>query len=292
MKRLWLLLLISFMLPLSAKVVQSLSGADSLSIGSSFGLKIETDFALRELSIPDTLKQFRVLDVDVQTTPEGSSAFLKIVVLQTGALSFPKLDLLPLEEGLEAQSTDAFRVHVLATRAEADTLLRDIKAPVRYPWELPFWVYLLLALICLGLAIYLLVKAMQKPKPAKAIPLPKPQPVSAPIPPWKKALAALAILRESGLAERDHLAYHYQLSAILRTYLEERYQFNALEMTNSEIRQTMKRHQEAHSPEALAILEYCDIVKFAKWPATPEQISMHTMALQLYLAQQGGLSGL
>jgi hypothetical protein len=151
-------------------------------------------------------------------------------------------------------------------------------------------VYLLLALICLGLAIYLLVRAMQKPKQAKAIP--QLQPVSAPIPPWKKALAALAVLRESGLAERDYLAYHYQLSAILRTYLEERYRFNALEMTSSEIRQTMKKHQEAHSLEALAILEYCDMVKFAKWPATPEQISMHTMALQLYLVQQGGLSGL
>jgi hypothetical protein len=292
MKRLLPLILLCLIGMLNASVSQSLSEADSLSIGDSFKLEIRTDFALREVVVPDTLKDFRVLKAELQQRAEGSTASLQIAVLNTGALSFPKLELKHSVPDLGAQSTDAFRVHVLATRAESDTLLRALKAPKKYPWELPVWLYLLLGMICLGIAIYLLIIAMRKPAKAKPLPLPKAKPEAPPIPAWKKALAKLEDLRQSGLAERDILAYHYQLSAILREYLEEQYRFNAMEMTTSEIRVSLRKWPELSSSEALSILEYCDAVKFAKGQPNAEQITLQTQALQLYLMRQGGLGGL
>lgn len=291
MKRL-LLSLLCLIGALNASVTQSLSGADSLSIGDSFALEIRTDFTLQEVVVPDTLKDFRMLRSQLKQSAEGSFASLQIAVLNTGALSFPKLDLKHSNPNLGEQSTDAFRVHVLAIRAESDTLLRDLKAPMKYPFELPFWLYLLLGLICLGIAIYLLIKAMRKPAQAKPVPLPKATPVAPPIPAWKKALVRLEELRLSGLAEGDILAYHYRLSAILREYLEEQYRFNAMEMTTSEIRHQLRKWKELSFGDALSILDYCDTVKFAKVQPSAEQITLQTQALQLYLMRQGGLNGL
>ncbi|MBP7117281.1 MAG: hypothetical protein KBB33_02955 [Candidatus Cloacimonetes bacterium] len=292
MKRLLSLLLLCLILPLSAELKQSLFGADSLSIGSVFELKLETDFRLKEVVIPDSLKEFRILQTDIGHEDLGSTALLKIMVLNTGALSFPKLGLLAVDPDVGDQSTDAFRIHVLATRAENDTLLRDLKPPLRLPFELPFWLYLIIGLVCLTLAVWLLMTA--RPKKAK-IPVPvaeKPGPLPIPIPAWKKALAALDALQQSALAETDLLEYHYRLSQILRSYLEDNYRFNAMEMTTSEIRRLMREVASLNAPEALSILDYCDRVKFAKEQVSTQQITLQTQALQLYLLREGGLSGL
>ncbi|MCD8481125.1 MAG: hypothetical protein LRZ88_13600 [Candidatus Cloacimonetes bacterium] len=66
MKRL-LLSLLCLIGALNASVTQSLSGADSLSIGDSFALEIRTDFTLQEVVVPDTLKDFRVLRSQLKT---------------------------------------------------------------------------------------------------------------------------------------------------------------------------------------------------------------------------------
>lgn len=290
MKRLLLLCLLCLMLPLGATVLQSLSAADSLNIGSSFSLEIQTSFPLREIIVPDTLKQFRVLEINKQDQGSGSLATLKIVVLDIGALSFPKLELLPELEEPEPQNTDAFRVYVLETRAAADTLLRDIKAPYRYPGQLPFWAYLALAFVAAFLAGYLLIRAFQMRAPTQPVAPVRTLPIPTKVPAWKTALAQLQELRHSALAELDYLAYHYQLAGILRLYLEERYSLNAMEMTTSEIALAMRELAEAHSPEALQILQYCDAVKFAKWQPTVEQMALYTQALELYLRQEGSRS--
>jgi len=291
-KKLLPLLLLCLILPLSAELKQSLFGADSLSIGSVFELKLETDFRLKEVVIPDSLKEFRILQTDIGHKDLGSTALLKIMVLNTGALSFPKLDLLAVDSNVRDQSTDAFRVHVLATRAENATLLRHLQPPLRLPFELPFWLYLIIGLVCLTLAVWLLVTARPKKARTPAPVAEKPRPLPIPIPAWKKALAALDALQQSALAETDLLEYHYRLSQILRSYLEDNYRFNAMEMTTSEIRRLMREVASLNAPEALSILDYCDRVKFAKEQVSTQQITLQTQALQLYLLREGGLSGL
>ncbi len=286
MKKLSLILtLILMMAILGAEIRQSLVGADSLSIGTPFSLVIQTDFPISEVVIPDSLSSFRVLHTDIRQQGEGSRAELRIVPLGVGALSFPKLDLKARGLLRFGGSTDAFRVYVLATRAEADSLLRDIKPPERYRWQLPFWLYLIIFLGCLVLASILIIKAFTK----KARPTPAPKPIpSTPkkiVPAYKVALRKLDALEQSALAETDPMDYHYQLSMILREFLEHGLYFNAMEMTTTEIEGMMRILKPPNATELLDILRYCDRVKFARMIPTPEQIRSQTQALRICLLQ-------
>ncbi len=276
-KQILILCLILTGVYLSAQIKQSLSGVDSLKVGMPFELRIETDFPLKEIEIPDTLKQFRVLEQNIQPLGTGSIARLSIVPLRTGTLSFPKLDL--KRAGLlgPGASTDAFRVFVLRSRAEADTLLREIKPLRRYPLQIEFWLYMLLLLFALALAIILLIPTKKK-KPPVVIKA-KPDPVEI-VPPHLKALKALDELEQSGLLYRDYLSYHFSLSMILRVYLEERFGFGATQMTSSEIAENLNVLNFVPKRDYMDILHYCDMVKFAKARVEIEEILKRTAALR------------
>jgi hypothetical protein len=280
-----LLALISLLGMLSAEVRQSLVGADSLSIGTQFSFVIETDFPLESVQIPDSLSSFRVLDTRIRQQESGSIAELSIVPLRVGAITFPKLDLRARGLFRSGGSTDAFRVYVLATRADADSLLRDIKPPARYPAQFPFWLYLFVFLTSLVLATLLVIMMLSRKKPIVEEP-PKLKPAPQKLtPPYIKALKRLYDLQQSGLAQSDILSYHYQLSMILREFLEHRYHFNAMEMTTSEIADSLKLLAPPLTQDFLSILRYCDKVKFAKLIPEIEELKLQTQALRLCLMQ-------
>lgn len=271
---------------LSAEVRQRLVGADSLSIGTPFSFVIETDFPLAEVQIPDSLSSFRVLDTQIREQNSGSVAELRIVPLRVGAVTFPKLNLKAKGLLRSGGSTDAFRVYVLATRADADSLLRDIKPPLKYNAQLPFWLYLLVFLSSLVLATILVVMLLARKKPVKkAAPPQIKSPPHKLVPPYKKALKKLNDLEQSGLAQSDILAYHYQLSMILREFLEHTYHFNAMEMTTSEISESLKVLNPPLTQDFISILRYCDRVKFAKVEPRMEELKLQTQALRLCLMQ-------
>ncbi|MCB5286533.1 MAG: hypothetical protein LHW64_01865 [Candidatus Cloacimonetes bacterium] len=284
MKKLLTIMLLSLCISLLLGTVsQSLAGADSLSIGKPFSLLIKTDFPLAEVVIPDSLTAFRVLNTQIEQDGQGSKATLAIAPLRVGALSFPKLKLKARGILHSGDSTDGFRVYVLATRADADTLLRDIKPALRYKAEAPFWLYLFIFLVCLALATILIIMALNK-SPSKK---PKPKPAIVPAkkiaPPCLLALRKLEELERSGLAESDVLAYHYQLSMILREFLELSYHFGAMEMTILEIEYALQQSCPEQAEEFLRILRYCDLVKFAKLLPSSAQIGLQTQALRQIL---------
>ncbi len=268
---------------LFGSVTQSLAGADSLSIGKPFSLEIKTDFPLAEVVIPDSLSEFRILRSEIQQDGRGSKAKLEIIPLRVGALSFPRLTLKPKGLFHSQSSTDAFRVFVLATRAEADTLLRDIKPALRYKGEFPFWLYIFIFLGILVLATMVIIMSLNKKTATK--PAPKPVFIAPKkmVPPYQLALKNLDELEHSGLAESDVLTYHFRLSMILREFLEQTYQFSAMEMTILEISDALRVTCPERAEEFLRILRYCDMVKFAKLKPSIEQIQLQTQALRLCL---------
>ncbi|NLN35638.1 MAG: hypothetical protein GX157_06550 [Candidatus Cloacimonetes bacterium] len=284
-KHILILFLILTGVYLSAQIKQSLSGVDSLKVGMPFELRIETGFPLKEIEIPDTLQQFRVLEQNIQPLGTGSIARLSIVPLRTGTLSFPKLDL--KRAGLlgPGASTDAFRVFVLRSRAEADTLLREIKPLRRYPLQIEFWLYMLLLLFALALAIILLIPTKKKNRKPPVVIKAKPDPVEI-VPPHLKALKALDELEQSGLMYRDYLSYHFRLSMILREYLEARFGFGATQMTGSEIAENLNVLNFVPKRDYMDILHYCDMVKFAKARVEIEEVLSKTAALR-HLLQTG-----
>lgn len=266
-----------------AGLMQSLEGADSLQVGDVFTLKIQCDYPIGKINIPDSLETFAV----VGSKASGEQGWLlRIAPLRTGALSFPRLQVIPADGSMEPEYTDGFRVYVLSVLAEGDTLLRDIKPLERYPLQLPLWIYVLLVLIAIALALYLLLKKPRKAEEKKAEPA-KEQPVMR-IPAWQEALYALENLLKQGLAaKQDWHALYFGFSEILRGFLEKEYRFGALEMTVSEISRILQHKAINNRGEVEDFLQFCDLVKFAK--AEPDFSSTDTRIawLKAYLQSFG-----
>ena len=74
------------------------------------------------------------------------------------------------------------------------------------------------------------------------------------------------IKAEKVWAKEDSKEYYTRLTAILRTYIEKRYGFNAMEMTSTEIIDRLLKEQTSESLDELRMLfQTADLVKFAKY---------------------------
>lgn len=91
----------------------------------------------------------------------------------------------------------------------------------------------------------------------------------APTPPDVEALRELADLARRELLARGEVSRFYaELSRILRTYVDRRFQVRALEMTTEELEGHLRRHPAVRADQArcvLSILQEADLVKFAKF---------------------------
>jgi hypothetical protein len=73
------------------------------------------------------------------------------------------------------------------------------------------------------------------------------------------------------LQQGNFVEFYYQLSQVLRFFLERQYNINALEMTTSEIRHNLDLPDPKEKNEVLDCLQRSDRVKFAKY--IPESIA-------------------
>jgi len=138
---------------------------------------------------------------------------------------------------------------------------QNMKAPIRM-YEIKglllFWLF---AAASIALAFYLLVRYRDdKPIIRKIKIEPK-------VPAHVKALSEIEDLRQSGGSHADDSkAYYTRLTDILREYINERFGFNATEMTSDQI---LEHLEESRNKESLAelrdLLSTADMVKFAKF---------------------------
>ena len=104
-----------------------------------------------------------------------------------------------------------------------------------------------------------------EPKPT----IPKPQEI---IPASTIAIEKLQKLRDGKIWEQGKIKeYQSELTYVIREYLENRYNINALENTTIEINQDLKKLnlKESLTTDLQNILQVADLVKFAK--AQPDQ---------------------
>jgi hypothetical protein len=118
-----------------------------------------------------------------------------------------------------------------------------------------------LAIICISLAVYLFMRYRDDKPIIKKIKIePK-------IPAHVRAINGIEELRTSGGPHsEDSKAYYTRLTDILREYINDRFGFNATEMTSYEI---LERLEESRDKESLSelrdLLSTSDMVKFAKF---------------------------
>lgn len=170
----------------------------------------------------------------------------------------------------KAQALPAITLHVESTlSADNAKTLSDIHAA---PKELKtiLWVVLLIAVMALlaGLITLWLVKR------------PKTQAAAAPvIPPHMLARNALAELKNSDWIPEP---FFVQLSQILRTYLEGRFELNAPECTTEELTQKLA---DEHRDVLATVFEQSDLVKFARADAQHDVMQTAFDTVENFISQ-------
>lgn len=94
-----------------------------------------------------------------------------------------------------------------------------------------------------------------------------------PVDPYEAAMAELSRLRERKLAESGReKEYYTHLVDILRTYLERRFNINAMEMSSTQIVASLRQNPETRDNQQRIkqILEIADFVKFANVRPMPD----------------------
>ena len=133
---------------------------------------------------------------------------------------------------------------------------------------IPSWViYLLVALIVIAAGIYAYWRWGRRKKGEETID------EKMLVPPYDRAIQALHELKDSKLWQQgQEKAYYTTLTEILREYIDERFHINAMEMTSSQIIETLHRNEEtkAVNRQLRDILEMADFVKFAKMRPLPD----------------------
>ena len=179
----------------------------------------------------------------------------------------------------------ALKVYTL----DVDTLHYDqyfgpkdvMDAPFSWDDWKPVIASLVLILLLSGLAAYL-VYLLRTGKPLIRIVRRKRKE-----PAHKVALTAIERIKtERTWAQEDSKEYYTQLTDTLRTYIQERYGFSAMEMTSGEI---IERLTQENDEEALAelreLFQTADLVKFAKWTTLINENDANLMTALEYINQ-------
>ena len=127
-------------------------------------------------------------------------------------------------------------------------------------WEPAFWMSVVFVLVCV-LTYYLWTRLKEnKPVIARVRIIKK-------IPPHQRALKEIEGIKANRMAaQEDQKTYYTLLTDVLRKYIKERFGFNAMEMTSSEIISRLQQEGDKKMTDELKeLFTTADLVKFAKY---------------------------
>ncbi len=148
--------------------------------------------------------------------------------------------------------------------------IKDIKGPIYFPADYFFLIVILVivALTALGFLIaYFFKKRAKRGIKAYAVP---------PRPAHEVAYEALNALKAKSLPQSGKIKEYYsELSDIIRHYLENRFDLRAPEMTTEEFLYSLRGSNDltgSHKNLLKQFLNHCDLVKFARYGPTQDEI--------------------
>lgn len=148
--------------------------------------------------------------------------------------------------------------------------LRDIKPPVFFPRNYLFLIIILVLIILAGLVVLIryFLKRLKK-KEVTVSQLPRPA--------HELAYEALEALKFKDLPSKGKIKeYYIELSDIARHYIENRFEIRAPEMTTEEFLFSLKDSVDltgAHKNLLKEFLSHCDMVKFAKYGPSSQEMN-------------------
>lgn len=170
----------------------------------------------------------------------------------------------------QAIETEALLLEVQTIEVDTSKDIIDIKSPIQVPVSFQeIWPWLVLGLLglFLMLGITYFIKKRKKSQPIIQI---RKKPV---LPPHQIALSALENLKRKKLWQSGKIkSYHTELTDIVRRYIENRFDIQAIEMVTYEILVAMQRTvaTDEAKEKLKEMLELADLVKFAKEKPLPD----------------------
>ena len=226
-------------------------------VGQQVEIKISNNIKNSEFwpSFNDTLVNgLEIVQSDFDTLTEEIIQKIIITSWDSGSYYIP-----PVKFSATSKS-NALIINVLLPNIDANSELKDIKGPLNdnIGWS-DIWPWLLLTLIIL-LSIFTYKKYFNKKK--KTVVVKK----NIQTPAHILALNALKKLENKKLIDKkDIKEYYSSISEIIRRYIENRFNFPALELTTYEILNIITAIIKKEESISLKnILEISDLVKFAK----------------------------
>ena len=222
-----------------------------------------------ELRTPRDLGGYELLEQS-RTRADGkgestTTYLLKMALFQLGSHVLPTLtfDVLDATGSGVAQIDGPDIEGKSSLPKDADQLgakLQDIKpnedVPVR-SWRLLWWAAG--ALAAAALAWFAIRAWRNRPR--------RPAATAPPLPLEERTLQALSALETEGLPERGlQREFHFRLNGLVRSYLGERFGFDALECTSGELlREVDRRALPGIDPDQLrGFVDQCDVARYAR----------------------------
>lgn len=266
-------------LPILAQNITVTAGTDTSDylVGDYIQFSIKAEYGdeirISPPSLTDKLGQLEVIKVLPVSFEEGENVqqFNYIIAgYDSARIVIPPIPITYFtSNNSEPQTTQTNEVvvfiHTLEVLPSAD--IKDIKQPIRIPFDRLFWGIILLVLLVIAIIAYFLYKKFRKP--IEEIKLVKRTP---PVPNYVIALRALDKLDEKKLWQQGKIKdYHSEITEIVRNYFEARYNFNSLEMTTAQSMQVLNRvmDNQVLIDTTQKFLENADMVKFAKFIPLP-----------------------
>lgn len=187
-----------------------------------------------------------------------------ITSFDSAVYTLPPLEVKVDGGAFRAPHSLALKVSTVAVDMAHPDEFRDPHGPTEavFTWEATLLVLSFLVWGLLAVAIALLLYRSRRKPMTRMVRL------SPPTPPHERAIAAIRGIRPAVAEQEDVKRYYMELTDALRTYIFERFHFNAREMTTDEIIHHLTDSGEGDALYELQdLLQTADLVKFARYEA-------------------------
>ena len=215
--------------------------------------------------------------VDTLTLKDGRVQYDQYLTLTSFEDSLFYIAPLPFVNGDDTVWSDGLTLNVVQPfeMDTTDMAITDIKGVYKAPiwwWGIFRWVLLALLLAGVGVAGYYLITYLQSRKREEE----GNEVVTEPLRPAEEvALEKLDAIKEKKIWQQGQVKeYHTQLTDVVREYIARRFEVSSVEQTSDEtlrdIRPLLNERKDLYD-QLRKMLTLADLVKFAKWSATPDE---------------------
>lgn len=274
---------------LSASVDKAIITIGDL-ITYSVVIKHDRDVQVRLPELGENLGGFEIRDYNQYEPRSEKEKIVHQVDYIISTFDVGDFEIPPVEIGYKIQpdtvekilKTENIKIVVESLKPSEDGDIRDIKPP----WEIPFnWKPVILIggiIFLVGSLVIFMIYIIRKRRKGESI---IPRKLVPPRPPHEIAYEELKRLAESDLLEKEKIKlYYFEISDIIRRYVEGRYQVIAMELTTREVLDQLKATEieNDHFDMFVNFFESCDLVKFAKYiPGSKENEKIAQLAVRL-----------